>query len=60
MAKTPDRRARLAQALRDNLRRRKEQERQRRHDPGDAAPPAESTVDNATVEKSRRQDEELP
>jgi len=32
MANTPDREARLAQALRDNLKRRKEQERRKQQD----------------------------
>ena len=47
MAKTPDQQARLAKALRDNLKRRKEQERQREPDPADQRPPAQSAVDKA-------------
>jgi hypothetical protein len=59
MANTPDRRTRQAQALRDNLKRRKEQERQRSRDPDEEAPPAETPAE-ATVDKAGKQEGELP
>lgn len=53
MANTPDRRSRLAQALRDNLKRRKEQERQR-------SAAAEADEDAPVVEKAPEQEGKLP
>ena len=47
MANTPDRQAQLAKALRDNLKRRKEQQRQRQADPRDAPASTEGAVDKA-------------
>jgi hypothetical protein len=47
MANTPDRQAQLAKALRDNLKRRKEQQRQRQADPRDVPSPTGGAVDKA-------------
>lgn len=60
MVTMPDRRTRQAQALRDNLKRRKEQERQRARDPDETAPPAEVSVDGAAVDKAEGQEGKPP
>ena len=59
MADTPDRRTRQAQALRDNLKRRKEQERQRLRNPDEKVPPAEAPRE-AAVDKAGEQEGKLP